>query len=50
MTNGDTRQFYGLDTAGHVSESWPYAIGDLEIVLGFLRHLVAICDRYFKSA
>lgn len=50
VTNGDTWQFYCLGVDGQVRESLPYAIGDLEIVLGFLRHLVETCDRYFESA
>ena len=47
VTNGDTWQFYCLETDGKVKESLPYAIGELEIVLGFLRYLTETCDRYF---
>lgn len=47
VTNGDTWQFYCLEPTRLVKESPPFAIGNLEIVLGFLRHLVEICDRQF---
>ncbi|MGB0563490.1 MAG: hypothetical protein ACPGVO_17055 [Spirulinaceae cyanobacterium] len=44
VTNGSTWYFYQRLTSGEVYESLPYAIGQLEMVLGFLRYIFAACQ------
>lgn len=44
VTNGTTWQFYKLATTGEVYESPPYAIGEMNRVLGLLRHIFQLCQ------
>ncbi|MEB3336774.1 MAG: hypothetical protein VKJ46_04875 [Leptolyngbyaceae bacterium] len=45
ITNGATWQFYKLTPTGEVYESPPYAIGEMNLVLGLLRHLFMMCEK-----
>ncbi|MDJ0704730.1 MAG: hypothetical protein QNJ46_15715 [Leptolyngbyaceae cyanobacterium MO_188.B28] len=45
VTNGETWRFYMLASKGDVYETPPYSIGDLERVLGLLRHIFHLCEQ-----
>lgn len=45
ITNGTTWQFYKLVTTGEVYESAPYAIGEMNSVLGLLRYVFELCEQ-----
>ena len=45
VTNGETWRFYKLGVNGDVYETLPYSIGDLELVLGLLRHIFHLCEQ-----
>ena len=45
VTNGETWRFYKLDINGEVYETLPHSIGDLELVLGLLRHIFHLCEQ-----
>lgn len=44
VTNGNTWQFYKLTTQGEVYETPAYSIGDMELLLGRLRHIFHLCE------
>ncbi len=45
VTNGNTWQFYKLTPDNHVYETQPHAIGELELILGYLRTIFQLCER-----
>ncbi|MEB3337732.1 MAG: hypothetical protein VKJ46_09735 [Leptolyngbyaceae bacterium] len=45
MTNGAIWQFYKLIPTGQVYENPPDAIGEMNWVLGLLRHLFMMCEK-----
>jgi hypothetical protein len=44
VTNGDTWQFYKLTPDNQVYETKAHSIGDLEIILGYLRSVFQLCE------
>jgi hypothetical protein len=49
VTNGGTWQFYQLAQSGAVYETLPYAVSDLEAILGQLHHLFQHCEQNLHS-
>jgi hypothetical protein len=45
VTNGNTWQFYKLTPDNHVYETQPHSIGDLEVILGYLRSIFQMWER-----
>jgi hypothetical protein len=45
VTNGDTWQFYKLTPDNKVYETKAHSIGDLEIILGYLRSVFRLCEQ-----
>jgi hypothetical protein len=45
VSNGTTWQFYKLTQQGEVYETPAYSIGDLELLLGRLRHIFQLCSQ-----
>jgi hypothetical protein len=50
VTNASTWNFYKLATTGIVSETLPYAIGDLGALLGVLHHIFSQCEQNLLQA
>lgn len=46
VTNGETWKFYKLTIENEAFESQPYAIGDIEAVLGVLKAVFQICEQH----
>jgi len=46
VTNGATWTFYQLTITGQVYETTPHAIGDLEVVLGWLYYIFQECEKH----
>ena len=49
VTNGNTWNFYKLTVVGQVYEAAPHALGDLEVVLGWLYYIFQECERNLGS-
>ena len=49
VTNGNTWNFYKLTVAGQAYEAAPHALGDLEVVLGWLYYIFQECERNLGS-
>lgn len=45
VTNGNTWQFYKLTPDNIVYETQPHSIGDLEVILGYLRSIFQMCEQ-----
>ncbi|WP_088889966.1 hypothetical protein [Leptolyngbya ohadii] len=45
VTNGEGWQFYRLTTIGEVYETPLYSVGDMDLLLGRLRHVFQLCEQ-----
>ncbi len=45
VTNADTWRFYQLRLTGEVYETAPHAIGEIEIILGYLHYIFQQCEQ-----
>jgi hypothetical protein len=50
VTNGNTWQFYKLTPDNRVYETQPHAIGDLEVILGYLQAVFRLCEQNLSLA
>jgi hypothetical protein len=50
VTNGNTWQFYKLTPDNQVYETQPHSIGDLEVILGYLRSVFRLCEHNLMLA
>jgi hypothetical protein len=49
VTNGKTWQFYKLTTTSQVYETDAYSMGDMEHLLGLIRHIFQTCEQNLET-
>jgi hypothetical protein len=50
VTNGKTWQFYKLTTTSQVYETDAYSMGDMEHLLGLIRHIFQTCEQNLETS